>query len=53
MAHQEAQVLTASAADIAADMDHHRQTYGGFLSLMKWVSIVSAVILVVVFFVLY
>ena len=38
MAHQEAQVLTASAADIAADMDNHRKTYAGFFNLMKWVA---------------
>ena len=53
MAHQEAQVATATAADIAADMDNHRKTYAGFFNLMKWVAMVSAVILVVVFFVLY
>lgn len=52
MAHQEAQVLTANAADIAADMDNHRKTYGGFLNMMKWVALGSAVVLVVVFFVL-
>lgn len=52
MAH-EMQVSTASAADVAADMDYHRQSYIGFLGIMKWTAIVSAIILITVFFVLY
>jgi len=47
------EIVTASPVDIAADMSHHRQTYLRFLKLMKWVSIGSAAILILVFFLLY
>jgi len=48
-----AEILNGSPVDIAADMSHHRQTYLRFLKLMKWVSVGSAAILILVFFVLY
>lgn len=47
------EILNASPVDIAADMSHHRQTYLRFLNLMKWVSVGSAAILMLVFFLLY
>lgn len=53
MAQLTTDVLDASPADLAADMGYHRQTYLRFLKLMKWVSIGSAAILILVFFVLY
>ncbi len=51
MAAHEMQLATASPADIAADMEHHRQTYGRFLKLLRNICLVSAGILIVVFFV--
>ncbi len=50
MAH-EMQVLSASAADIAADMDYHRKSWGSFLTLMKWTAVGSIAILVLLFFI--
>lgn len=50
MAH-EMQVLSATAADIAADMDYHRQSWGAFRTLMKWTAVGCTVILVVLFFI--
>ena len=50
MAH-EMQVLSATAADVAGDMAYHRQSWGAFRTLMKWTSVGSAVILVVLFFI--
>lgn len=44
-------VSTASQADIAADMDRHRATYRGFLSLLKWVIAGGVVVLAVLFYI--
>ncbi|MGV8839268.1 MAG: aa3-type cytochrome c oxidase subunit IV [Bauldia sp.] len=46
-------VLEAGPADLAEDMGHHRQTYHRFLKLMRWASIGSALVLILVFFVVY
>lgn len=51
MAHQEMQIATATAADLAADMGYHRKTYGNFLSLLKYIIAGSTVILVFLFFI--
>jgi hypothetical protein len=50
MAHQETQVATATAADIAADMEAHRKTYGVFLNFLKYIIVGCAIILVFLFF---
>ncbi len=50
MAHHETVVATASAADIAADMDAHRKTYGIFLNMLKYIIAGCTVILVFLFF---
>ena len=50
MAHHETQVATATAADIAANMDYHRKTYGNFLSMLKYIIAGCTVILVFLFF---
>ena len=49
MASHDMQVATASPADIAADMDNHRKTYGRFLSLLKYTIAGATVILIVLF----
>lgn len=50
MAH-EVQVLSATAADVAADMSYHRASWLRFLSVMKWTSVGCAAILVLLFFI--
>ncbi len=52
MAAHQMQVASASPADLAADMENHRQSYAGFLKLLKNICIGSAAILVFLFFVL-
>lgn len=49
---KETEVGTASAADIAADMERHRTTYRGFIRLLTWASAGAAVALIVVFLLL-
>ena len=46
----EVKVGHATQADVAADMEHHRVTYGRFFNLLKWSLIGIAVILAVLFF---
>ncbi|MGD9738975.1 MAG: hypothetical protein AB7O56_03375 [Bauldia sp.] len=53
MAHQEMEVLGATAADLSADMAQHRKMYRNFLKLLGYTSIVCFAILVVVFFAVY
>ncbi|MCC6736711.1 MAG: aa3-type cytochrome c oxidase subunit IV [Bauldia sp.] len=53
MALMPIEVLEASPADLAADLSHHRQTYLRFLRLMKWVSLGSAAVLAIIFFIIY
>ncbi|MCC6735373.1 MAG: aa3-type cytochrome c oxidase subunit IV [Bauldia sp.] len=48
MAH-ETLVLSATAADVAADMDYHRTSWQRFTTLMKWTSVGAAVVLVLLF----
>jgi hypothetical protein len=50
MAHQETVIATASAADLAADMDYHRKTYVVFLNMLKYIIAGCTVILVFLFF---
>lgn len=45
------QVSTATQADLAADLDHHRSTYRGFLTLLKWVMAGTVVVLAVLFYI--
>jgi hypothetical protein len=53
MAQSTPEVLDASPADLAADMSYHRKTYLRFLKLMAWVATGSALILILVFLILY
>ena len=48
----EIEVSTASPADIAADMEHHRATYTGFFNLGKWSAVAIAIVLAILFFAL-
>ena len=48
MAH-DTQVSTASAADLAADMDSHRKTYKSFLNIVKYTAVGVAIVLIVLF----
>lgn len=50
MAAQETRISTATHADIAADMEAHRQTYSGFLTLLKWSIAIIVVVLAILFF---
>jgi hypothetical protein len=45
----ETRISTASHADLAADMENHRHTYRGFLTLLKWAAAGSAIVLAVLF----
>lgn len=47
---KEVEVSEASPADVAADMEAHRATYGRFFNLLKWAIVGVAVILVILFF---
>ncbi|MCW5715029.1 MAG: aa3-type cytochrome c oxidase subunit IV [Bauldia sp.] len=49
---KEIEISTASAADIAADVESHRRAYNGFLRLMTWAAAGVAVVLVIVFLIL-
>lgn len=51
MAHQETQILTATAADVAADMAYHRTSWASFRTLMKWTAVGCTVILIALFFI--
>jgi hypothetical protein len=46
------EVTTASAADIAADMETHRATYRGFFNFLKYGIVGIAVLLAILFFTL-
>jgi len=46
----ELKIGEASRADVAADIDYHRVTYGRFFGLLKWTIIGVAVILAILFF---
>ncbi len=46
------EVSTASSADIAADVEHHRATYSRFFELIKYTSAGIAVVLAILFFAL-
>jgi hypothetical protein len=43
------EVVTASAADLAADMQQHRKTYGLFLRLLRYVVVGLGVLLLALF----
>ena len=49
MASQPTEVVTATAADLAADMAQHRKTYGLFLRLLRYVIVGLAVLLLALF----
>lgn len=49
MASQPMEVVTASAADLAADMAQHRKTYGLFLRLLRYVIVGLGVLLLALF----
>jgi hypothetical protein len=53
MAHQEMEVVGATAADLSADMAQHRGMYRNFLKLLGFTSAICFGILVVVFFAVY
>ena len=46
------EVSTATAADVAADMEAHRATYRGFFNLSKYAIVGVAIILAILFFTL-
>jgi hypothetical protein len=51
MAH-DIEVSQSTAADIAADMEHHRDTYAGFFNILKYSIVVIAIVLALLFFTL-
>ena len=53
MAHQEMEIVGATAADLSADMAQHRTMYRNFLKLLGYTSAVCLVILIAVFFAVY
>lgn len=53
MASKQTEISTATPADVAADMEHHRATYGRFFNLLKWTLGVIIVVLAILFFVYY
>ena len=44
------EVGLATQADVAADMEYHRETYGRFFGLLKWSLVGVAAILAILFF---
>lgn len=48
----EIEIADATQADIAADMEHHRATYGRFFALLKY-SIIGLAIIVAFLIILY
>ena len=48
----EIEVPTASAADLAADMEAHRSTYASFFDMLKWSIVGLAILLTILFFAL-
>ena len=46
---KEIEVTKASASDIAADMEHHRVTYGRFFRGIAYISAALAVVLFLLF----
>lgn len=49
---RETEISTASAADIAADIESHRRAYRGFIRLLTMAAAGTAVVLVIVFLLL-
>jgi Bacterial aa3 type cytochrome c oxidase subunit IV len=49
---KELEISTATAADLAADMEHHRDTYAGFFNMLKYGIVFMAVLLTILFFAL-
>lgn len=49
MASNNTEVGQASQADLAADMEHHRETYGGFFRILVYSSAGLAILLVILF----
>jgi len=49
---KETEISTATAADIAADVESHRRAYHGFTRLMTFAAAGTAVVLVIVFLIL-
>ena len=43
---------TANAAEVSADMEHHRSTYGMFFNLLKYSVFGFAIVLAILFFTL-
>ncbi len=52
MASGPTEISSASAADIAADMENHRATYRGFFAAGKYVIVFVAIVLAILFFAL-
>ena len=48
----ETEISTATAADLAADMDHHWSTYSSFFNLLKWSIVGLSILLAILFFAL-
>lgn len=53
MAHQEMEIVGATAADLSADMAQHRKMYRHFLKLLGSTAAVCLAVLIVVFFAVY
>lgn len=53
MASKQLEISKATPADVAADMEHHRATYGRFFNLLKWTLVVIIAVLAILFFVYY
>ena len=49
MASQPTEVVTATAADLAADMAQHRKTYGLFLRFLRYVIVGLGILLIAMF----
>lgn len=49
---KELEISNATAADIAADMEHHRETYAGFFNWIKYAIIGVSILLAILFFTL-
>ena len=49
---KELEISDATAADLAADMEHHRETYTGFFNILKYSIVGISIVLVILFFAL-
>ncbi|MCW5697287.1 MAG: hypothetical protein KIS96_11225 [Bauldia sp.] len=47
----EIELTKATPADLAADMEHHRQTYSRFMNILRYSIVGVAVILTIIFFI--